>query len=67
MPKIKKSDLEEYVESKGGELVKLSNGNYDIRGPNGSKNIGKPDSSNKWASAQLERALGDATGIAKPR
>ncbi|MCT4636703.1 MAG: hypothetical protein N4A72_03250 [Bacteroidales bacterium] len=66
MSKIKKRDLEDYLAEHDGSLVKLTNGNYDLRGPNGSRNIGKPDSSNKWASAQLVRAWGDATGIPKP-
>ncbi|MFC5047400.1 hypothetical protein ACFSTE_07265 [Aquimarina hainanensis] len=66
MSKVKKSDLQEYVEDQGGSLVKLTNGNYNIRKGDKSINIGKPDSSNKWAEAQLRRAWGDATGIPKP-
>ena len=63
MPKISLRDLSNYASEHNGSLEQTSNGNYNLRGPNGSKNIGKPDSSNKWASAQLTRAWGDATGI----
>lgn len=66
MPKVKKSDLQDYVISKGGSLVELTNGNYNIRKGVKSANIGKPDSSNKWNAAQLTRAWGIATDIPKP-
>ncbi|ARV05242.1 hypothetical protein BTO04_00395 [Polaribacter sp. SA4-10] len=66
MSKVKKKDLETYITQYGGTLVQLKNGNYNIRNGEKSVNIGKPDSSNKWASAQLERAWGDATDIPKP-
>ena len=66
MSKVKKKDLKKYVEKHGGELVRLKDGNYDIRRRDRSRNIGKPDSSGKWARSQLERAWGDATGIKKP-
>jgi hypothetical protein len=66
MPKVNKKALQEYVESHGGQLVKLKNGNYNIRHGQRSVNIGRPDGSNKWNTAQLERAWGDATGIPKP-
>lgn len=67
MSKVKMQDLEEYVQSHGGTLEKLTNGNYNIRNGLLSRNIGKPMSSNKWETAQLLRAWGDATGIPNPR
>jgi hypothetical protein len=65
MAKVKIRDVKTWVEQHQGELVQLTNGNYNIRGPNGSANVGKPGTDNKWDSAQLQRAWGDATGIPK--
>jgi hypothetical protein len=66
MAKVSLGDLREYVESQGGELVRLSNGNYNIRKGMKSANIGRPDGGNRWDTAQLLRAWGDATDIPRP-
>ncbi len=66
MPKMRIRDVQTYVADHGGELVQLTNGNFDVRGPNGSRNVGKPGTDGKWDEAQLQRAWGDATGIPKP-
>lgn len=66
MSKVTKKELETYIAPFGGTLVELTNGNYNIRNGIKSVNIGKPDTSNKWDSAQLLRAWGDATGIPNP-
>ncbi len=65
MPKVRIRDLQDHVTQNGGQLVELTNGNFNIRGPNGSSNVGKPGSDGKWDAAQLQRAWGDATGIPK--
>jgi len=67
MRKVKVKEIQKYVEEQGGTLVRLTNGNYNIRSGGRSRNIGKPDSSGKWGCTQLKRAWGDSTGIAKPR
>ena len=67
MSKVKTKDLEAYLSSHNGSLVQTNNGGtYNMRGPNGSANIGKP-SNNRWEHQQLQRGWGDATGIPKPR
>ena len=67
MSTVKTRDLLRYISQYGGSLVQTNNGGtYDMRGPNGSVNVGKPKN-NRWASQQFTRAWGDATGIPKPR
>lgn len=67
MSKVKKKDLISYLAANAGALSNNSDGTYIIIVPAGHRNIGKPDSSNKWDSHQLTRAWGDATGIPNPR
>ncbi|PKQ60289.1 hypothetical protein BZG02_20025 [Labilibaculum filiforme] len=64
MAKIKTKDLKIHIESHGGTLELLTNGNYDIRKNGKSVNIGKP-TNDRWECPQLRRAWGDATGIPK--
>ncbi|WP_299265740.1 hypothetical protein [uncultured Psychrosphaera sp.] len=66
MSNVKTKDLQEYVEGHGGELVQLTNGNFNIRKGELSVNIGKPKN-NRWDDAQFRRAWGDATGIPAPQ
>jgi hypothetical protein len=63
---VSTKDLRSYIEQHGGTLVELTNGNYDIRGPNGSANIGRPKN-NRWDTDNITRGWGDATGIPKPK
>lgn len=64
MSKYSVKEVDKHVKAHGGTLEALKgNGNYNIRKGTKSANIGKPDSSGKWESAQLKRAWGDATGI----
>lgn len=58
-------EVQDYVAQHQGQLVQLTNGNFNVRGPNGSANVGKPKN-NRWDSAQFRRAWGDATGIPDP-
>lgn len=65
MPKYTVKEVKTHVESNGGTLVALTNGNYNIRKGTKSMNVGKPGTDNKWDGAQLKRAWGDATDIPK--
>jgi hypothetical protein len=58
-------EVTQYLGQHAGQLVPLTNGNYDVRGPSGSANVGKPKN-NRWDTAQFRRAWGDSTGIPKP-
>ncbi len=65
--KINKKDLKDYLKDNGGDLVMLTDGNYNIRKDGRSRNIGRPDSGGRWSAYQLTRAWGQACGIPKPR
>ena len=63
--KISKSDLEKHCKLHGGSLEDTKKNYWNIRNGTKSANIGRPDTSGKWAAAQLQRAWGDATDIPK--
>jgi len=63
--KISKSDLEKHCKANGGSLEDTKKNYFNIRKGTKSVNIGRPDTSGKWAAAQLTRAWGDASGIPK--
>ncbi|HZC72255.1 MAG TPA: hypothetical protein VE442_16290 [Jatrophihabitans sp.] len=66
MAKRSVREVQDHVKANGGTLVKLTNGNYDIRKGTKSANIGKPGTGTKWEDAQLQRAW-TLTGIPKLR
>lgn len=65
MPKRTVADIQEHVEAHGGTIVKLTNGNFNIRHGQKSANIGRPTGT-KFDDAQLQRAWTE-TGIPKMR
>lgn len=65
MAVVSTKNVQLYVTQDRGRLVQLTKGNFDIRGPEGLANIGRPKN-NRWGTAQLRRAWGDATGIPNP-
>lgn len=64
MSKWSVKEVKDHVESHGGTLVTLTNGNFNIRKGSKSANIGKPGTGTKWEDAQLQRAWTE-TGIPK--
>lgn len=68
MPRsVKIKDLADYIVEQGGELVQISNGNYNVRCGQKSRNIGRPNNG-RFKVYQLRRAWGElAAGIRKPR